>query len=200
MSISLQTLRTASMLGHQMALVDRMLYVTGTNGRQENEWGHSFQLGLVALVILQSQKLDLDQELVLQFCLIHDLVEIFAGDTPLHHASDADFASKAEREAAAAKKIQELLPEWPQFTELFEAYEHGTSPERHFVSQLDKLLPVINIADDGGLSWRETNVTLEMVHERKNRLYENDPLFKNAWTELYTQLESHPDYFPPTIQ
>jgi len=108
----------------------------------ENDAEHSFQLALTAWYIIENDHLDFNFQKVIGYAQVHDLVEIYAGDTFVY-ADAKHHASKAQRESEAAQRLAEEFPEFPSLSTMIEAYEGQVDPESRFVFALDKLLPVI---------------------------------------------------------
>lgn len=118
----------------------------------ESDTDHTVMLGLVACSFAERFAPELDRGLVAQFALVHDLVEVYAGDTPTAYImSDPDHASKEEREAAALARIREELDgELPWIGDAIARYERLDTPEARFVKVVDKALPkMVNILNGG---------------------------------------------------
>ncbi|OGI20017.1 MAG: hypothetical protein A3J06_00405 [Candidatus Moranbacteria bacterium RIFCSPLOWO2_02_FULL_48_19] len=112
--------------------------------RLESDSEHSYQLALVGWYVSEKLGLDLKKDLILKYALVHDLVEVYAGDTdPYNHSQDF-IASQKEREEGALEKIKKKLPDFQSLHEAIEKYESLTDKEAKFVYLLDKILPVIN--------------------------------------------------------
>jgi putative hydrolase of HD superfamily len=111
------------------------------SGKFENDAEHSFHLSLSAVEIAANYHPELDLGLVSQFSIVHDLPEIYAGDTPSFNMSSA---TKASKEKAEKKALVRLLTELPPHTAtLLKRYEEQVEPEARFVRLIDKLLPVV---------------------------------------------------------
>lgn len=126
----------------------------------ESDSDHTVMLGLVACAFAERFVPELDRGKVAQFALVHDLVEAYAGDTPTAYImSDADSASKEEREAIALARIREEFDqELPWVGETIDAYESLSTPEARFVKVMDKTLPkMVNIFNDGVTFKRQGN-------------------------------------------
>jgi putative hydrolase of HD superfamily len=135
--------------------------------RRENSAEHSWHLAMFAMVFAEDRG-DLDLLKVLKMLLIHDIVEIDAGDAPIHGAGTMDKASLAQQEQAAAERIFRLLPpkQADELLKLWREFEDGLSPEARFAKGLDRLQPLLlNTLTEGG-TWTENGVTEEQVYER----------------------------------
>ncbi|WP_407278104.1 HD domain-containing protein [Aromatoleum evansii] len=134
--------------------------------RRENSAEHSWHLALYALVLAEHAAGTVDVVRVVKMLLIHDIVEIDAGDVPFHIPST--HAGQAERERLAAERIFGLLPEGQaaEFRELWFEFEAAESDDAKFAKALDRFQPMLhNAATDGG-TWVECEVTLEQVEAR----------------------------------
>lgn len=147
--------------------VDRVVRVPGLPDRWENDTEHSYNLAMLAWYIVETDKLPLDANLVLKYAMIHDLVEVYAGDTYIYSTDAAHLASKHEREADAARQLTENFPEFQSMHGLIETYEKREDAESKFVYALDKLQPVIHIYLGEGVTWKEMGITLAMALENK---------------------------------
>lgn len=140
----------------------RTYLVDGT--RSENSAEHSWHLALMAMVLAEHANKPLDVGKVIKMVLIHDIVEIDAGDTYIYD----DQGDKAEREQEAAARIFGLLPpdQEREFRELWEEFEGGETPEARFASALDRFMPQLHNYHTQGRSWKEHGITAERVLER----------------------------------
>lgn len=159
--------------------VDRM--VQFPDGRHENDAEHSYQLALIAWYILSKDNLSLDTGKVLKYALIHDLVEVYAGDTPaaVHRNFEEERSTKEEREELAARRMQDEFPEFNELHDLIHKYEERGDEEARFVYALDKMMPIFNIYLDKGHSWKVYGVKIEDVIEyKKDKIAESKEVKK----------------------
>ncbi len=140
--------------------------------RRENSAEHSWTLALMAILLAEHANAPVNPGRVLGMLLLHDLVEIDAGDTFCYDAAGNE--TKAERERQAAERIFGLLPEDQAkgFRELWEEFEEGVSAEAAFANALDRLMPLIQNFHNDGRSWREHGVTHRQVLERNRGIGE----------------------------
>lgn len=134
--------------------------------RHENSAEHSWHIMLYALVLSDHAGPDVDINRVLKMLLIHDIVEIDAGDAPIH--GNVDHAAMAAKEAAAADRLFGLLPsdQAHGFRALWDEFEAAESPDAIFAKSIDRLqTPVANLVTDGG-SWKDYDVTLDQLKTR----------------------------------
>ncbi len=165
---------TSGRLAQQMRFLveaDRLKHVlrrTSTigNDRRENSAEHSWHLTLMALVLSEHAAVaDLDQLKVFRMLIVHDLVEIDAGDTFVYDR--AALEDQEEREQQAAARIFGLLPTeiGERLRSLWDEFEARRSPEAKFARALDRLQPMLlNYMNDGG-PWRKHGVRADQVRE-----------------------------------
>lgn len=138
----------------------------GDNSRAENSAEHSWHLALAAMALHQYGPAGMNVPHVLELVVVHDLVEIDAGDTFAYDV--AGHETKVERERAAAERIFGLLPidqtRW--FRALWEEFEAMTTPEARFANALDRLQALLQNMQAGGGSWAAYDVTREQVFQR----------------------------------
>lgn len=140
-----------------------------SGSRRENDAEHAWHAALMAVVLQEYANEEIDLLRTVIMLLIHDVVEIDAGDT---YAYDTEgLKDQAEREAKAADRIFGLLPEdqRDRMFELFREFEEGESAEARFAKALDNVQPVmLNDASDGR-DWREKGIRLSQAIERQRR-------------------------------
>jgi 5'-deoxynucleotidase YfbR-like HD superfamily hydrolase len=145
--------------------VDRRTRIVG-GSRLENTAEHSWHLALFALVLAEHSDEPVDLGRVLAMAVVHDLVEVDAGDTFAYDA--AGEAHKPERERLAADRLFGLLPpeQGAQLRALWEEYERGDTPEARFAMAVDRLQPMLLNHADGGRTWREHGISADRVLAR----------------------------------
>jgi len=127
---------------------------------RESDSDHTVMLGWVAPALAARCRTGLDAGLVAQFALVHDAVEVFAGDTPTLRITDQGRADKAAREHAAAQRWREMFAaSLPWLPEMIGRYERQAEPEARFVRAADKCLPKIVHLLDGCAGLREHGVS-----------------------------------------
>lgn len=136
------------------------------NSRHENSAEHSWHIMLYALVLADQAGPEVDIGRVLRMLLIHDIVEIDAGDAPIH--GQVDHAAMAAKEAAAADRLFGLLPldQAREFRALWDEFEAAETADAQFAKAIDRVqTPLANLANGGG-SWREYGVTMDQLEAR----------------------------------
>lgn len=136
------------------------------NSRPENSAEHSWHLTLFALVLADQAPDNVDINRVLRMLILHDIVEIDAGDTPLH--GEIDHAAVDAAEQAAADRLFGLLPadQAAAFRAIWEEFEAAETPDAIFAKSLDRVQPVVLNHASGGGSWLEYDVTLHKIDTR----------------------------------
>lgn len=167
----------------------RQNYLADGN-RKENDAEHSWHLALMCAVLSEyaNEKIDVLKTMIM--VLIHDLVEIDAGDTYAYDS--ALHASKRERELAAAERIFKLLPEdqGKQMRALWDEFEEGATPEAKFAATLDRLEPFLLNAASDGKSWKEHGVSFSQVMKRNEVTPEgSETLWKMQYELMKQQVE-----------
>lgn len=131
--------------------------------RRENDAEHSWHLAVMALLLSEYADHSVDVAKVIKMALVHDIVEIDAGDTFAYDAPG--FEDKEEREQRAADRIFGLLPEdqRDELRSLWEEFEARQTPEAKFAAALDRLQPILHNYFTNGSTWREYGITRDRV-------------------------------------
>lgn len=140
-----------------------------SHGRNENDAEHSWHLAVMAYLLKEYANEEVDIAKVMLMCLIHDIVEIDAGDT---YAYDTEgLKTQKAREDAAKERIFSLLPEEQraEFTALFDEFEAYETAESKFAHAMDNLQPLLLNNSNNGSDWREHNVTAAQVYKRQSK-------------------------------
>ncbi len=148
--------------------VFRQTHISG-GGRNENDAEHAWHMAVMAYLLREYANEEVDICKVMMMCLIHDIVEIDAGDTYAY--DETDLKTQKAREEAAKERIFSILPEdqKKEFTALFEEFEEYQTPESKFAHVMDNLQPLLlNNSNDGG-DWAEHGVSAEQVYERQKK-------------------------------
>ena len=162
--------------------------------RRENSGEHSWHIALYAMVMAEHAKSPVNIDRVIKMLLIHDLVEIDAGDNPIH--GDFDAAAMEAVEQAAATRIFGLLPadQAQAFRALWDEFEAAETDDAVFAKSIDRVQPVIsNLETDGG-TWPEYNVTAAQLQSRVGtKVQKGAPA---VWTALKTRID---DWFARNV-
>ena len=151
--------------------VFRQTHLSG-HGRQENDAEHAWHMAIMAYLLREYANEEVDIARVMLMCLIHDIVEIDAGDTYAY--DEENLKTQKAREDAAKERIFSILPEdqKAEMTALFDEFEAYETAEARFAHSLDNLQPLLlNNSNEGG-DWKEHQVSAEAVYgrQRKTRL------------------------------
>ena len=149
----------------------RQTHLSG-HGRNENDAEHAWHMAIMAYLLREYSNEPVDITRVMLMCLIHDVVEIDAGDT---YAYDEEGKkTQKAREEAAKERIYSLLPEdqKEELAAIFDEFEESKTPESKFSHAMDNLQPLmLNNSNDGG-DWREHGVSAKQVYGRQSRTKE----------------------------
>lgn len=139
------------------------------SGRNENDAEHSWHMAIMAYLLKEYANEKVDIAKVMMMCLLHDIVEIDAGDT---YAYDSEaMKSQKVREDAAKQRIFSILPEKQaeEFSDLFDEFEEYETAESKFAHAMDNIQPLILNDSNNGGDWREHNVTAEQIYKRQSK-------------------------------
>ena len=148
--------------------VFRQTHLSG-NGRNENDAEHAWHMAIMAYLLREYANQQVDIAKVLLMCLIHDIVEIDAGDT---YAYDAEnLKTQKAREDVAKERIFSILPDdqKAELIALFDEFENCQTPESKFAHAMDNLQPLLLNNSNGGGDWREHGVTAAQVYGRQKK-------------------------------
>lgn len=151
--------------------------------RRENSAEHSWHLAMYALVLSGTANNAVNIDRVIRMLLIHDIVEIDAGDHPLHGQSNVE--KQKRQEESAAKRIFGLLPkeQCEELIQLWEEFEAGETNDAAFANSLDRMQPLLHNIATGGGTWIDGNVTKEQVKQRYG------PTIAKGSTQLWDKAE-----------
>ncbi len=140
----------------------RRAYLPGTD-RNENTAEHSWHLAVAALVLADYAAEPVDLARVVRMALIHDIVEIDAGDTFFFDTAGA--LDKAEREERAATRLFGLLPpeQAAEMRSAWDEFERRETPEARFAAALDRFMPVLHNYLSEGRTWQQNSISSEQV-------------------------------------
>lgn len=149
----------------------RQTHLSG-HGRNENDAEHAWHMAVMAYLLQEYANEKVDVAKVMLMCLIHDVVEIDAGDT---YAYDKEaLKTQKAREDAAKERIYSILPEdqKAQLQAVFDEFEENRTAEARFAHAMDNLQPLLLNHSNGGGDWREHNVTASQVYGRQSKTRE----------------------------
>lgn len=157
--------------------IDKLKYIQRktrlfNSERPENDAEHSWHLAVMTIVLAEHSDRPIDILKVLKMVLIHDIVEIDAGDTFIYDNTKSH--TNSEEELVAAKRIFGLLPteQGEEYIAIWKEFEEGLSEEAKFARSMDRFEPLLqNISNNGG-TWKEFNVPYQKVYDKKRAIKE----------------------------
>ena len=167
--------------------IDKLKYIQRKtklfgSDRNENDAEHSWHLAMMTIILSQHADVPVDVLKVLKMVLIHDIVEIDAGDTFIYDTAKSHVNTDQER--LAAERIFGLLPpsQREELIAIWEEFEAGETDEAKFAKSMDRLEPLLqNVSNDGG-TWKEFGVDYAKVYEKKQ-------VIKNGSTAIWNYAE-----------
>ncbi|MGJ1430596.1 HD domain-containing protein [Sphingobacterium spiritivorum] len=157
--------------------IDKLKYIQRktklfNSDRNENDAEHSWHLALMAMVLVEHANEKIDLLKVMKMVLIHDIVEIDAGDTFIYDMQKNH--SNTEEERLAANRIFGLLPEdqGKEFIAVWEEFEAGETAEAKFARAMDRLEPLLQNSSNNGGTWNEPGVNYTKVYAKKSVIKE----------------------------
>lgn len=192
-------------LGRQLAFlleldkaksVYRRSHVTAED-RYENDAEHMWYLAMFVLTLAEHAAEPIDVAHAMKLVLLHDVVEIDAGDAYVY--DDAAHEAKEAAEIAAADRIYALLPDdqRDELRSLWEEFEANTTPEARFARSVDRLAPLLLNHATEGRSWRENGITADRVRSLNARIEPGSPALWDAAKALIDDAVAN-DYLPET--
>ena len=175
--------------------IDKIKYIQRktkliNSDRPENDAEHSWHLAMMTLVLAEHSDTPIDVLKVLKMVLIHDIVEIDAGDTFIYDTLKNH--TNTEDELKAARRIFGLLPEeqTEELIELWQEFEAGETNEAKFAKSMDRLEPLLqNTSNDGG-TWKEFGVDYQKVYDKKKVIRDSSAtIWKYAENLIHESVE-----------
>jgi len=159
----------------KLKTVFRNAFLMADPDRKENSAEHSWHTAVMALILEEYAQNEVDSGRLIKMMLIHDVIEVDAGDTNIYDGQAA--VDKASKEQRGAERVFSLLPcdQRKEMFELWEEYERGVTPEAKFARALDRLIPLIHNYYTGGKRWKEDGITYEMALPVYQEIQENCP-------------------------
>lgn len=170
--------------------IDKLKHITRQNivigtARNENDAEHSWHLAIMAMLLSEyAADRNIDILRVIKMVLVHDLVEIHAGDTFCY--DEKGYEDKAEREQNAADQLFNILPQdqAQEIMELWREFEDMKTPEAAFASSLDRFQPLLLNYNTDGHTWKRPGITSDKVLKRNDVTEANAPILYDYVKEL----------------
>ena len=155
---------------------------------------HTFELAMAAWYIAHINKIDLDYEKIFKYALAHDVIEAYAGDTPIH--DEEAKKTKVSRESKALERIEKEFSEFSDMIETIHEYEARNTPEARFVYATDKLIDPLNASMEETQSiWKDFDVSWEtLIKNKRDKIAVSDDIVP-YWDDLVRKLEAKRDFF-----
>lgn len=152
--------------------------------RRENDAEHSYSLALFTAILAEYSNEPIDVLKTIKMVLVHDIVEIDAGDTYCY--DEVGNTTKEEREIKAADRLFAILPEEQQaeYRSLWEEYEEQKTPESKFAAVMDRIQPLLLNLSRNGLSWQQHGIHLHQVQKRNERVGEGSEVLHKYILDL----------------
>lgn len=155
--------------------IDKLKYIQRrtklfNSDRRENDAEHSWHLAMMTIVLAEHANKPIDVLKVLKMVLIHDIVEIDAGDTFLYDTTKSH--TNTDEELAAAKRIFGMLPveQTNELIAIWEEFEAGITDEAKFARSMDRFEPLLQNTSNNGGTWTEFNVPYQTVYDKKKTI------------------------------
>ncbi len=172
--------------------IDKVKYIQRktklfNSDRNENDAEHSWHLAMMALVLAEHSNVPVDLLKVIKMVLIHDIVEIDAGDTFIYDTEKSH--SNSDEERLAAQRIFGMLPkeQAEELIAIWEEFEAGITNEAKFARTMDRLEPLLQNTSNKGGTWSEFGVNYEKVHEKKSIMKEGSESIWSYAKELINE-------------
>jgi putative hydrolase of HD superfamily len=192
--IFMEPLPLSGPLGQQIAFLSELdklkdilrQCVVAASRRNENSAEHSWHLAMMAVVLAEHAPAGVDHHRVLKMLLVHDIVEIDAGDTFLYDTQGQ--GAKAEKEKAAANRIFNLLPpmQAKELREIWDEFEAEATPEAKWAQGLDRMQALLQNLRTNGAAWTQHRITKSQVLERNKKIGNTMP---EVWKALVGQID-----------
>ena len=167
--------------------IDKLKYIQRktklfNSDRHENDAEHSWHLAMMTIVLAEHSDKPIDILKVLKMVLIHDIVEIDAGDTFIYDATKNH--TNTDEELIAAKRIFGILPaeQAEEFMATWREFEEGVTDEAKFAKAMDRFEPLLQNTSNNGGTWKEFNVPHQKVYDKKRAI-------KNGSTAIWNYAE-----------
>jgi putative hydrolase of HD superfamily len=168
--------------------IDKLKYIQRktklfNSDRQENDAEHSWHLAMMTIVLAEHSDKTIDVLKVLKMVLIHDIVEIDAGDTFIYSTTKSH--TNTAEELIAANRIFGLLPpkQAEEFITIWKEFEEGMTDEAKFAKSMDRFEPLLQNTSKNGGTWTEFNVSYQKVYDKKKAI-------KNGSTTIWNYADN----------
>ncbi len=181
---------------YNFSQIKRMIYFPESvgKGRKETDTEHSFHLAILAWYA-STHVPGLDTNKIVKYSLIHDLVEIYAGDVMAIGRTKEEQIQKSLKEKLALEKFGKQWKDFPELISSMEAYENQIDEESKFVKALDKLTPMLHNILGEGNSWKRLDLERSTILSNKDKSTKISKDVAKLWAEYKKLISNHPDWF-----
>jgi len=172
--------------------IDKIKYIQRktklfNSDRHENDAEHSWHLAMMTIVLAEHSNQPIDVLKVLKMVLIHDIVEIDAGDTFIYDTNKNH--TNTEQELIAAERIFGLLPkeQAEEFISIWKEFEDGITEDAKFAKSMDRFEPLLQNTSNNGGTWAEFNVPYQKVYDKKKAIKEGSTTIWNYAEDLINE-------------
>ena len=172
--------------------IDKLKYIQRrtklfNSDRCENDAEHSWHLAMMAIVLAEHSDKKIDVFKVVKMVLIHDIVEIDAGDTFIYDSQKSH--TNTDEERFAAKRIFGLLPtsQAEEFIAIWEEFEDGKTDEAIFAKAMDRFEPLLQNTSNNGGTWAEFDVPYQKVYDKKRAIKDGSTTIWNYAEDLINE-------------
>jgi len=181
-------------------MIQRDITLPLPDHRPDNDAEHSWSLSLLAIALAPEIDPKLDTGKIAIFAALHDIVEVYAGDTSVW-ADQAFVESKTAREAEALARLKTDFPAFPMLFRYIDAYEEKATDEAKFVYALDKFINMLSIVEDEGYYYRKKYKITKPQYDKQLQGHREKahahPLVGKYYDELRQLFDSDPEHFYP---
>jgi putative hydrolase of HD superfamily len=182
----------------QFRAIERSIYLPPGTDKHENDVEHSYSLAMAAWFLSQSFP-ELESDKVIRLSLVHDLIEVHAGDT-YAYSDDVTLSTKEAREKEAFHKLSQEWQDFPEMLTAIEEYEARQTAEAKFVYALDKIQPAMLDYLNQGVGWRKLGITHAMFRTEKDRKVPVSPQANEYMDQLHEALEPFKHLFAEPVE
>ena len=172
--------------------IDKLKYIQRktrlfNSDRHENDAEHSWHLAMMTIILAEHSDKPIDVLKVLKMVLIHDIVEIDAGDTFIYDTTKSH--TNTDEELIAAKRIFGLLPtqQADEFIAIWKEFEDGITDEAKFAKSMDRFEPLLQNTSNNGGTWAEFNVPYQNVYDKKKAIKNGSTIIWNYAKDLINE-------------
>lgn len=179
-------------------LIERDMTLPAPSHRPDNDAEHSWSLAFMALTVAAEIDPDLDLGKIAIYAIVHDVVEVYSGDTSVW-AEEERLTTKQQREADAIIRLQKELPQFPNLHKFIAHYESRADNEAKFVYALDKFLNLLTITEDSGYYYHTKHKITKARYDKqltghKDKAHSH-PLVAKYYDQLRDEFDKHPEHF-----